>query len=184
MTKKHFVFLLAIVVAAGIIFIVKSKTNKEYRDSLNEVINLHQGADPRIEKIVESKADLKRQIEVLKGEAQNLRASAKKATVVAGKVVDKKEELEKADQISAQVAEMEALVQELEEVEAELHAWKEDVATLLKDKKDKITKEMHGKLVAAKTKFTQINERFVKSTEKAVQALQQSQHQAQSEEKK
>lgn len=184
MTKKHFVFLLAIVAVAGIIFVVKSKSNEKNRIILKEVIELHQGAEPKIEKIVEIKTDLKKQVEALKAEAQTLRESAKKAKSVAGKVVEKKEESEKADQLSAKAAEIEALAQELEELEAEFHSWKEDVANTLKGQKDKITKEMHDKLAAAKTKFAQLSDRITKSIEKAGTPTQQPQTQEQTEEKK
>jgi archaellum component FlaC len=172
MTKKHLVFLLAIVVAAGVIFVLQSKSNEKNRVILKEVIELHQGVEPNIEKIVEAKANLKKQIEVLREEAKSLKEAAKKIKPAPGKVAEKQEEADKSDQLSAKAAEVEALAQELEELEAELHSWKEDVASTLKGQKDKITKEMHSKLTAAKEKFTQLNDRVGKSIEKAGKAMQ------------
>lgn len=184
MTKKHFVLLLAIIIVAGIVFLMKSKSNEKNRVILKEVMELHQGVEPKIEKIVETKTSLKHQIVILKEEAQSLKEAAKKVKAVAGKVGEKKEEMEKADQLSAKAAEIEALAQELEELEAELHTWKEEVANTLKGQKDKITKEVHDKLMAAKTKFTQLNDRFGKSIEKAGKAMPQLQSQQQAQEKK
>jgi Mg2+ and Co2+ transporter CorA len=184
MTKKHFVFLLAIVVVAGVFFLVRSKSNEKHRIILKEVMELHQGAEPKIEKIIEVKTDLKKQIELLKAEAQTLREAAKKIKPATSKAVEKKEEAEKADQLSAKAAEIETLAQELEELEAELHTWKEDVASTLKSQKNKISKEVHDKLTIAKAKFAQLNDRFGKSIEKAGKSMQQPQTQEQAGEKK
>ena len=47
---------------ASVIYIVKSKSNEKDRVILKEVIELHQGAEPTIGKIVEIQTDLKTRI--------------------------------------------------------------------------------------------------------------------------
>lgn len=161
MTKKNLVFLLAIVIVAGVIYVVKSKSNQKNRVILKEVIELHQGTEATIGKIIAIQTDLKKRIFFLREEVKAL----KEANMA-----------NKADQLSAKTAEIEDLELELGSLgtlETEFNSLKDEVGNTLKSQKDKISKEMHDKLAVAKAKFAQLNDRFGKSIEKAGKAMQQ-----------
>jgi len=154
----------------------RKKLAEEMKLYVSDVLELHQGIEPKIEKIVEVKTDLKKQIELLKKEAHMLIEAAKKMKPVRGEVIEKKEEATKSDQLLAKAAEIEVLAQELEDLEAEFNFWKEDVAITLKGQKDKISKEVYDKLEASKEKFAQLNDRLGKSIEKVIKSAQQPQN--------
>lgn len=192
--QKNSYLLIMLVVILGIIavIIVNSRSSKRHYFTLNqELTNLEKDVEPKLEKIMEMKNNLKEQIDRLKVNTKSLKDEGKKeikgqkeqikekAHELKEQVKEKQEELKhkagaKADDTTIKTIERyETLVKELEELETEMQTWKESVASNLKGAKDKVNKEVHDKLMAAKDKFKQLNDRLGKTIENVGKALQQ-----------
>ena len=192
MSKNNYLLIMLVVILAIItVVIVNFRSSKRnYYTLSQELTGLEKDVEPKIRKIMELKSNLQAQISKLKEDTKSLKDESKKeikgqkeqikeiAHALKEQVKEKKEALQtagaKVDEDTIRTIERyEILVKELEEIESEMKTWRESIADALKGQKDKISKEAHNKLVAAKDKFKQLNDRLGKAIENAGKAMQQ-----------